>query len=126
MLSAPDFTLAVEAEKPICGRVTDARTGKPRTGVKVRLIEVDGVSGYFPTATTDSDGKYEIHGAKKSANYDLRMEPDETNGYLPCWVDARDTVGYEPVVADFAWPKGVVVKGTIRDKATSQPIPISC
>jgi hypothetical protein len=47
---------------------------------------------------------------------------DETKGYLPCWVEAIDTVGYEPIVKDISCPKGVVVRGTIRDRATGQPI----
>jgi RNA polymerase sigma factor (sigma-70 family) len=121
MLSAPDFTLAVEGEKLIRGRLTDAKTGLPRAGVNVQLRQ-NGLSQIFLKATTDADGKYEIHGAKKWDNYPLEIAADPTNGYLDYRVAAKDTVGYEPVVADFACPKGVIIKGTIRDNSTGKPI----
>ncbi len=122
MLSAPDFTVAAEGEKPIRGRLTDAKTGLPRAGVQVIIDQDDDISRRRLKATTDADGKYEIHGAQKSSTYQVDTKTDATNGYLPCSVEAKDTVGYEPVVTNIACPKGVVVKGTIRDKATGQPI----
>lgn len=122
LLSAPSFTVAVEPEKPIRGRLTDARTGKPRVGVEVGLEQDDGLARHGLGATTDRDGRFVLHGAKKWPTYQLRTREDDVAGYLPCEVEAKDTVGYEPVVADIACPKGVIVTGTIRDKSTGRPV----
>jgi hypothetical protein len=122
MLSAPDFSLAVEPEKLVRGRLTDAKTGKPRPGVEVSMDQDDGMARHYLKATTDREGRFVLHGAKKWPSYEVRTKEDDVHGYLPCSVEAKDTVGYEPVVADVACPKGVIVTGTIRDKSTGKPI----
>lgn len=122
LLSAPDFTLAVEPEKLIRGRLTDATTGQPREGVEVMIDQDDGNWRYRSKAATDADGRYELRGARKWGTYELRTMVDPTTGHLPCRIEVKDTIGYEPVVADVACPKGVVVTGTVRNKATGEPV----
>lgn len=123
ILSAPDFTLALDAEKPVRGRVTDAKTGKPRAGVEVTLRSDNGVTRASHRATTGADGRYELRGAKKLPTYVVSVREDAEAGYLPAQTEAKDTVGYEPVGADIACQKGVIVTGTVRNKATGRPVP---
>jgi RNA polymerase sigma factor (sigma-70 family) len=122
MLSAPDFSLAVEPEKLVRGRLTDAKTGKPRPGVEVTMAQDDGLARHYPKATTDQEGRFVLRGAKKWPTYQLAAMADDAGGYLPSEVQVKDTVGYEPVVADIACQKGVVITGTIRDKSTGLPV----
>jgi RNA polymerase sigma factor (sigma-70 family) len=122
ILLAPDFTLAVEPEKLIRGTVTDAKTGKPRTGARVTVRQDDGLRMYTLSATTNGEGKYVIHGAKKWRSYTVKSAMDTENGYLPSSVGVNDTAGYEPVVVDMPCVKGVIVTGTLRDKSTGKPV----
>ncbi|MDY3550972.1 sigma-70 family RNA polymerase sigma factor [Gemmata sp. JC717] len=123
ILSAPNFTLPLEAEKPVRGRVTDAKTGKPRAGVEVTMSSDNGVTRVGHRTTTDADGRYELHGVKKLPTYGVSVREDVEGGYLPAQTEVKDTVGHEPVIADIACQRGVVVTGTVRNKATGRPVP---
>lgn len=123
ILAAPDFTLSLEAEQPVRGRVTDAKTGKARAGVEVTMSSDNGVIRTFHRATTDATGLYELRGAKKMPTYTVNTREDNASGHLPAQVDVKDTVGHEPVVADIACQRGVLVTGTVRNKATGKPVP---
>lgn len=123
ILSPAEFTTVLAAEKPIRGRVTDAKTGKPRAGIEVLMQSDNGVTRTSHRARTDADGRYELHGAMKLPTYTVSVLADLENGYLPAKVEVKDTVGHEPVVADIACQKGVIVTGTVRDKATGKPVP---
>ncbi len=113
----------VEPEKLVRGRLTDAKTGLPRAGVEVAVGQVDeSKSRHRLPAFTGADGKYEIHGARKQSTYQVTTKADPLLGYLPATVDVADTAGYEPATADIACPKGVIIKGTLRDKSNGQPI----
>ena len=64
MFQSPDFQVALESEKPIRGRLTDARTGKPRPGVVVYAEQDDGISRHGHKGTTDADGRHCIVAAR--------------------------------------------------------------
>ncbi|HJZ93359.1 MAG TPA: sigma-70 family RNA polymerase sigma factor [Gemmataceae bacterium] len=124
MLSGPDSTVIAEVEKPIRGVIKDAATGKPRAGVQVRLArEGRELLPFMLRATTDSEGRYEIHGARKAKSYFLEVDGDVTTRHLATELLADDTVGYEPVTANFATKKGVIVTGKVIDGGTKKPIP---
>lgn len=127
-LSGPDPVVVVEPEKVIRGTVTGP-DGKPRAGVRVTFTRTgqaaagahDG-NGAHNAAVTDANGKYEIRGAKKHKGYMVECPPDPAAGLLPRQEYAADTPGYEPVTIDLKCARGVVVAGTVRNKATGQPV----
>jgi protocatechuate 3,4-dioxygenase beta subunit len=122
-LFGPEPVVVVEQEKIIRGRVTD-HLGRPRAGVKVVFSRPNrrDLNPDYNAAITDSDGKYVIRGARKHKGYMVECDADPKAGLLPCQAFADDTVGYEPVTLDLKCAKGVVVTGTVKDKATGAPI----
>lgn len=123
ILSPAEFILVLATEKPVHGRVTDAKTGKPRAGVEVLSGSDNGVTRTSQRAITDADGRYELHGLMKLPTYTVSVMEDLEAGYLSAQVEVKDSVGHEPVVADLACQKGVIVTGTVREKATGKPVP---
>jgi 5-hydroxyisourate hydrolase-like protein (transthyretin family) len=124
MLSGPDSTVIAEVEKPIRGVVKDAATGKPRAGVQVRLTrEGRELLPLALSAKTDAEGRYEIHGARKATSYLLEVDSDVNSRHVAAEVVVDDTAGYEPITADFAVKKGVIVTGKVIDGGTKKPIP---
>jgi hypothetical protein len=122
-LYGPDFSVVVEREKLIRGRVTDAGTGRPLAGVHVihsrngsDLLEV--VLG----AWTDKDGRYEIRGAHKSGRYMVEVFSDPATGHMACQGWAEDSTGYEPITIDLRPRKGVIVTGRMIDQGTGKPV----
>jgi RNA polymerase sigma factor (sigma-70 family) len=123
-LFGPEPAVVVEQEKIIRGRVTD-HLGRPRAGVKVVFSRPNkrDLNPDYNSAITGADGRYEIRGARKHKGYMVECFPDPKAGLLPCQAFADDTVGYEPVTIDLKCAKGLVVTGTVREKATGAPIP---
>jgi protocatechuate 3,4-dioxygenase beta subunit len=122
-LFGPEPIVVVEQEKIIRGLVTD-HLGRPRAGVKVVFSRPNrrDLNPDYNTAFTDSDGKYVICGARKHKGYMVECDADPKAGLLPCQAFADDTVGYEPVTLDLKCAKGVVVTGTVKDKATGAAV----
>jgi RNA polymerase sigma factor (sigma-70 family) len=126
LLHGPDLAVIAEAEKPVRGVVTAADTGKGRAGVVVRLTRGGNGQMLLPiplSATTDANGHYEIHGARKMNAYMVEIAGDTETAYMPCQVRTADTVGYEPVVADLRLVKGVVITGRVLDRSTGKGVP---
>lgn len=123
-LDGPDPTSVLEPEKVIRGTVTGP-DGKPRAGITVSFTRPNksDLAHRNCSATTDKDGKYEIRGAKKHTGYMVEVPPDPAAGLLPCQGFADDSVGYEPVTIDLKCAKGVVLTGTVTNKATGKPVP---
>src|SRR5262245_55858562 len=122
MLDGPDTAIVAEAEKPIRGVVKEAATSKPRAGVTVALREQKNPRVPSLVATTDADGRYEIHGAKKADSYELSVKRDPTAGYIGRTVKLRDTPAYEPVTADIGVGKGIILTGRLVDDQTGEPV----
>jgi protocatechuate 3,4-dioxygenase beta subunit len=122
-LFGPEPTVVVEQEKILRGRVTD-ELGRPRAGVRVVFSRYNRseLNPGYNTAVTDKEGRYEIRGARKHKGYMVEVPADTKAGLLPCQAFADDTVGYEPVTIDVKCARGVVLTGTIKDKATGKPI----
>ncbi|VTR95097.1 RNA polymerase sigma factor, sigma-70 family OS=Singulisphaera acidiphila (strain ATCC BAA-1392 / DSM 18658 / VKM B-2454 / MOB10) GN=Sinac_5058 PE=4 SV=1 [Gemmata massiliana] len=73
-------------------------------------------------AVTGVDGRYELRGARKHKSYMVEIPPDPDAGLLPCQGFAEDTPEYEPVTIDLKCAKGIVVTGTVTNKATGKPL----
>jgi RNA polymerase sigma factor (sigma-70 family) len=118
-LHAPEVTAVAEAEKIIRGRVKEAESGKGRPNVAVHLNQM--LYLHFE-ARTDAEGRYEIRGARKVKSYALEVRSDPATGYMGCQVRAEDSPGNQPVAADLAVKKGVIVTGKMIDQATGNPV----
>jgi RNA polymerase sigma factor (sigma-70 family) len=124
LLSGPDVSVVAEEEKVIRGVVTDADTGKGQSGMIVRLPrDSDEIIHYPPEAKTDAQGRYEIHGVRKTKRYLLCVDDNKDTGHMPSQVWADDTVAHQPVHADIQVKKGVVITGRIIDGATGEALP---
>jgi RNA polymerase sigma factor (sigma-70 family) len=119
----PETSIVVESQKLIRGTVTDIDTGKPRVGVKVTLVG-DGFQFVLPhlSAVTDAQGKYEIHGVRKSKSYAVAVESDPATRHLTARVRADDTAGFEPIALDIKVKKGVLVTGKVIDTGTKEAV----
>jgi RNA polymerase sigma factor (sigma-70 family) len=124
ILSGPESSVVVEAEKVIRGTIQDAETGKPQVGVKVWVTRDGGESPLLVlNATTDAEGRYEIRGARKQKSYALEIPSDPVAAHVAARVQVVDTAGYEPVVADVKVKKGVIVTGKVIDATTKEVLP---
>jgi hypothetical protein len=124
LLHGPGISVVAEAERRIRGVVKDIDTGKARGGVTVRLTRNGEALLALPLMTTaDSEGRYEIRGARKAADYMVEVSSDSAAGYMACQVHVADTPGYEPITADIAVKKGVVITGRVLDAVTKKPLP---
>ncbi|MFO0807835.1 MAG: sigma-70 family RNA polymerase sigma factor [Gemmataceae bacterium] len=117
LFHGPDLTVVVEAEKPIHGTVIAADTGKPRAGAVVSMYRP-----VYLTTRTDADGRFALHGVRKASSYTLTILSDADAGFLMHTVEFPDTIGYEPVRADIASPRGVIVTGRLIDGGTGQGV----
>ncbi len=124
VLHGSDPKVVLEPEKIIRGRVTDTN-GNPRVGVRVAFTRLNknALNPDANSAITDKDGRYEIRGARKHGGYMVEVPPEPLTGLLPCQGFADDTVGYEPITIDLKCAKGVVITGTVKNKATGLPVP---
>jgi protocatechuate 3,4-dioxygenase beta subunit len=123
ILSGPDAQVIAEPEKVIRGVVTDADTGKGQPGIVVRLIrDSDEMVHYPPQARTDAQGRYEIHGVRKTSRYLVAIDCNSDTGYMASQVWADDTSGHQPIRADIKVKKGVIVTGKVIDGANGEPL----
>jgi RNA polymerase sigma factor (sigma-70 family) len=119
----PDPVLIVEPEKRIRGKVVGV-DGKPQAGVRVTFTRVspEEMNPYFNSTVSGVDGTYEIRGACKRAGYTVETSPNSINGLLATHASAADTAGYEPITIDLTCVRGVIVTGTVTNKATGKPV----
>jgi RNA polymerase sigma factor (sigma-70 family) len=123
ILSSPDAQVIAEPEKVIRGVVTDADTGKGQPGIVVRLIrDSDEMVHYPPQARTDAQGRYEIHGVRKTNRYLVAIDCNPDTGYMASQVWVDDTIAHQSIRADIKVKKGVIVTGKVLDGATGEPI----
>jgi RNA polymerase sigma factor (sigma-70 family) len=131
-LYAPDFTLAVNPDKPIIGVVRDEKTQAPLAGLRVigaaMLGELYFGSFHFhawptPGTVTDKDGKFTLRGLAKAKAYNLVADPDEGTECLHRFAQVHDTDGFAAITADMTLPRGVIVTGRVTDAVTGQGVP---
>ena len=108
--------------KSISGVVRDIDTGTPLAGIRVLSR-----TGVHTWGTTDQDGRYRIRTKKllKQPSYQLlfRIWPRKRPAlYHLSQRSVQDRSGYEPVTADIAMVRGVVVTGRLIDKRTNRPV----
>jgi hypothetical protein len=128
----PPFTYAARFEhraspaKPIVGTVREKGSGKPATGVEVNCGFVSGggsltdlMAGAGASATTDDQGRYRLPGTAKAKLYLIAAAGG------PYFANAKiisDTAGLEPLTVSFELERGLVLCGSLTDKATQRPV----
>jgi RNA polymerase sigma factor (sigma-70 family) len=122
-LYGPTPLLIVERGKVVRGTATALDTGKPLAGmlVFVQFGEQLAHPSIFE-GVTGNDGRFEVHGVRKHDGYSVECRPDAGTGYFSGLARVEDTAGYEPITVDLKCARGVIVTGTLRDKATGKPL----
>jgi hypothetical protein len=118
-LYGASFDYVGVASRPIRGVVRDKETGKSLAGVSVGLAH--GTNRYTPTATADSEGRYELLGLPKSSRYRLLAKPPD-GLYFQREVEVQETPGLGVLTCDFELVKGLMVRGRITDREMGKPI----
>jgi RNA polymerase sigma factor (sigma-70 family) len=123
---ARKLEFAAAPARPIQGVVRDKDTGRPVAGVALKaavydehsLIPTDGIE-----ATTDDRGHYRIDGLPRALAYRIFIEPGDSGPYTKGSLRAPgDAPAFEPVTFDIALKRGILVRGTVTDKVTGQPV----
>src|SRR5262249_32349494 len=121
-LYSPSFRHVANPTRPIIGKVYDAKTGKPLSGVHVSGASERGWWQNHVSAETDARGEYRLVGLGKAELYRLTAFTSEGHAYLPAGKKVSETPGLEPIVQDFQMVRGVRVEGRLTDKATGKPL----
>jgi hypothetical protein len=124
-LYGPDTNIVAQTEKLLRGVVKDSETGKGRPGVLVQITRREGgaLLRVWPSARTDAQGRYEMHGVRKAKQYMLEVAADTAKGYFPAQVWADDSAGYDPITADITVKMGVIITGRMLDGSTGKAVP---
>ena len=124
--NARRFEYAAAPSKPIEGVIRDKDTGRPVTGVTVHGMVYDEhshVRAQGVETTTDALGHYRLTGLPKGPAYRLFLEPGSGSPYtkttfrVPVVTQALEAVNF--VVG---LKRGVLVRGSVTDKATGKPV----
>ncbi|MBI4563481.1 MAG: carboxypeptidase regulatory-like domain-containing protein [Planctomycetes bacterium] len=115
------FVQALEPAKPVHGVVREHGTSKPLAGAVIYMSmqptkDEAGVS----RATTAADGKFHVRGLGDTEKYRVVVVSGPGQPHLrhEFWVDASPN----PLDLEIELFRGTVVKGTVRNKVTGQPI----
>jgi beta-lactamase regulating signal transducer with metallopeptidase domain len=120
-------TLALGRAHFVEGRVTLGKSGPPAVGARIvseTMSEKGGIGTLLgdDEATTGRDGRYRIE-AVPGASFRLKVFPprEGADGYLMrgAIVNRGDSVTSR---ADFALPKGVLVRGRVTEAGTGRPV----
>src|SRR5262249_24872076 len=101
--------------RPIRGVVRDQATGKPVAGVKVSA------QGFYATALTDEDGRYELPGCSKASGYSVLAQPQAGQPYFAASAGVTDGPGLGPLTANQELVGGIRLQGRVTDGATQKP-----
>src|SRR5262249_55499965 len=71
----------------------------------------------------DTQGRYEIRGARKAKAYMVEVSSDPATGHMACQARATDTPGYGAITIDVAMKKGVVITGRVVDRLSGKWVP---
>jgi beta-lactamase regulating signal transducer with metallopeptidase domain len=119
---SPNFTHALEPARPVQGRVTDRRTGKPLAGILISVTPRRRRGGTPFSTRTDADGRYRVSG-HQAEKFWINVYPSADSGYLA----ASDRIEVWPAGARFAERNialnlGRLVHGQVIDADTKVPV----
>src|SRR5262249_32820448 len=115
---AAKFEHPCKPGKSIVGVVRDRDTGAPLPGISVRALY-----GTNARSTTDQEGRYRLDGMPKLTEFKLIAGAGASDRpYITTERSVGDRPNCEPVTADIAMVRGVVVKGRLIDRANGRPV----
>ena len=115
-------------EGAVTGRVFDADTKTPITGVEVNVEVLSELSrrDAKKSATTDSEGRYRISGLSVAENIHYSLSCDSPQGYRRLGYNDRPTFNFTTATVidsmDLALEKEVVLSGVVVD-TQNKPVP---
>lgn len=118
----PSFTHTLEPARPVQGRVTDKRTGKPLSGILVEMSPFRGNSAQTFRTHTDADGRYRVSG-HLATQYATTVYPPPDSGYIAIEDRRGWPAGAKTLNVDFALPRGKLIRGRVVHAETGDPIP---
>ena len=126
IVQAPRFQLALTPSKRVEGVARDKDSGRPIAGLQINAAVFDPSSMIWAQgieAKTDAEGRYRLDGLPVASAYRLFFSPGPGLPYTKGTLKApADSPGLEPVAFDFTLKPGVLVRGTVTDKATGRPV----
>jgi RNA polymerase sigma factor (sigma-70 family) len=119
------FDHAAAPTRPVVGVIRDKDTGKPLADVAVRarIPKTVGFSDRYIRTATGADGSYRLVGLSRNGGHRLEVLPAPRQPYLPAIRALGATAGLDPLTADFALKRGVLIRGRVTDKGTGRPVP---
>lgn len=111
--------------RALVGTVRDKQTGKPLSGIRIFGHSVGNPGEGRPETHTDKDGRYQLHGLPKAAQYRLFAWPSDFSSYIPGGKEVAGGEGTATATADFELFKGIEVKGRVLDKVTGKKVAAS-
>ncbi len=114
-----DFTHIGAPARTFRGQVTDVETGEPVPGV--RISSLASWRAWTHPVMTDNNGRYEITGVPKAAQYRLEFETTKSRHFNK-GVVVVDTDGLQPLEVDVELVKGIAVTGRVTDAESGSPV----
>lgn len=111
--------LFIAPTRPIVGRVTNGKTGKPVAGIRVEAM-ARGDATIF--GITDEDGRYRLTGLPVRSRAYIVTKPELERRYVQATARIPAREGAEPVTIDLKVYRGVRVTGRVTDAQTKEPI----
>lgn len=119
------FSHATAPSRQVVGKLLDAKSGEPISGVTVFCRKRAGnpVHGRrAPETVTDADGNFLLTGLPKGPDNKIQFVPTADQPYLPMvkTFDTRD--GLDPLLVDVQMSRGALIRGRVTDKSTGAPV----
>lgn len=120
-LETTNVDLLLNASGAILGRVTDAVSSQPLQNVYVRAYNATGGTTDGPSASTDSNGNYQIVTNLPTGTYNVTAS--YVSGHLDKTVNGISvTAGVETTDVNFALEKSGIISGTVTDAVSTLPL----
>jgi len=112
-----EFTLVVAPSRPVEGRVTDFKTGRPLAGVHVRST-----GSLYVGSVTGADGKYGLEGLPLGRSA-VSVMPPAGSRQIAGGVSLNLEPGSQPINRDIRLTEGIPVHGRTANERTGKPVP---
>ncbi len=113
------FTHVAVPGRSLQGIVTDAKSGKPVSGVQ--LVASTSWASRKTPAVTGADGRFQIDAVPKADQY--RVEVRATKSlHFNKQLTVADTGGLEPIAVNVPLSQGIRIRGRVTDAETGKPV----
>jgi RNA polymerase sigma factor (sigma-70 family) len=121
----PTFDVIAGPTQPVVGVVRDKDTGQPLPGVVVKswkLAQAPYIANDFVRTTTDAQGRYRLVGLPKGPGHSIIAVPADDQPYLASVIAVGSAPGVEPVTADIALKRGILIQGRVTSGPEGRPV----